>query len=91
MKSPFFGLTPQYRNILFTQVHDLVYHGGGGFIHSEVYNMPIWLRKFHIQEINKFLKKQKEESDKVQKGQQSTLSKINVPNIKPSSTYNFKK
>ena len=53
--------------------------------------MPIWLRKFHIQEINKFLKKQKEESDKVQKGQQSTLSKINVPNIQPSSTYNFKK
>ena len=44
----FFGLTPQYKSILFSQIHDLVYHGGGGFIHSDVYNMPVWLRIFHI-------------------------------------------
>ena len=34
---------------VFTQIHDLVYHGGGGFLHSEVYNMPIWMRRYHIQ------------------------------------------
>ena len=36
-------------------MHDLVYHGGGGFIHSEVYNMPTWLRRFHIQKINEHI------------------------------------
>ena len=62
----FFGLTPQYRNNLFTQIHDLVFHGGGGFQHLEVYNMPIWLRKFHIQKINEHNKKQREELEKAQ-------------------------
>jgi len=85
----FFGLTPQYRNTLFTQIHDLVYHGGGGFIHSEIYNMPIWLRLFHISKINEFNKKQKEEMDKSQKGQNLKSNKVQGPNIAPSSTYNF--
>ena len=90
MKSAFFGLTPQYRNILFGQVHDLVYHGGGGFLHSEVYNMPTWLRRFHIQKINEHHKQQKEEYDKVNpKKQNSKVAR--GPNITPSSNYNFKK
>ena len=86
----FFGLTPEYRNILFTQVHDLVYHGGGGFIHSEVYNMPTWMRKFHILRINKYVKERNEEQEKAQKQSQPNKS-IQRPNINPSSTYNFKK
>jgi hypothetical protein len=85
----FFGLTPSYRNILFAQIHDLVFHGGGGFIHSEVYNMPIWLRKFHIQKINDFNKKQNEEIKNIEKGTNSNPNKITKPNINPSSTYNF--
>ena len=89
----FFGLTPEYRNIIFTQIHDLVYHGGGGFIHSEVYNMPVWMRKFHLKTINKFLKDQHEQqksyNEKVSNPQ--SKSKIQGPNIKPSSIYNFKK
>ena len=43
-----------------------MYHGNGGFVHSEVYNMPIWMRRFHIQKINKFLEKQNEEVRKQQ-------------------------
>ena len=86
----FFGLTSKYRSILFTQIHDLVYHGGGGFIHSEVYNMPIWMRRFHIQKINEFNKKQQEAREKQAK-QQSNTDSIARPNIKPSSVYNFKK
>ena len=85
----FFGLTPQYRSNVFTQIHDLVYHGGGGFIHSEVYNMPIWMRKYHIQKINEFNKKQKEEIDKSTKGQATTSNRPMGPNISPSSTFNF--
>jgi len=46
----FFGLTfeiaPQYRVSLFTQIHEIVFHGQGGYDWGTVYNMPIWLRKF---------------------------------------------
>ena len=78
-----------YRNILFTQIHDLVFHGGGGFKHSEVYNMPIWMRKFHIEKISEFNKKQNEEIVKVKKGNKPPSNKPMGPNINPSSTYNF--
>ena len=46
MGLPFFGLTQQYRVNLFTQIHEIVFHGKGGYDYDTVYNMPIWLRKF---------------------------------------------
>ena len=51
--------------------------------------MPIWLRKFHIQKINDFNKKQNEEIKNIEKGTNSNPNKITKPNINPSSTYNF--
>ena len=63
----FFGLSQEYRKQFWIQIHDLVYHGNGGFIFSEVYNMPIWLRKFNILQINKYNKKQEEEFKKKHK------------------------
>ena len=90
LESTFFGLTSEYRVSLFTQIHDLVYHGNGGFIHSEVYNMPIWMRRFHIQKINE-LNQKKQEAREKQIKQQSNTDSIARPNIKPSSVYNFKK
>ena len=70
-------------------MHDLVYHGGGGFIHSEIYNMPVWMRKFHIQKINEYHEKQKEKIEEA-KGKSSPPKKTVGPNIPPTSTYNFK-
>ena len=62
-----------------------MYHGGGGFQHTEVYNMPTWLRRFHIQKINEFLKKQDEEVRKAQGNEQiGDDKKVHRPNIKPS-------
>mgnify|MGYP004320776675 FL=1 len=89
MELTFFGLTPQYRTILFTQIHDLVYHGGGGFLHTEVYNMPVWMRRFHIQKINEWNKKQQEEYDKLNNKSNMGDGQIQRPNIDPSSIYNF--
>ena len=50
--------------------------------------MPIWMRKFHIQKINEYNKKQNEEIEKA-KGNSSPSNKPTGPNISPSSTYNF--
>ncbi len=52
--------------------------------------MPIWMRRFHIQKINEYNKKQQKAREK-QENQQSNTNSIARPNIKPSSTYNFKK
>lgn len=50
MDLTFFGLTSdlakQHRFNLFTQIHEIVFHGQGGYDWETVYNMPIWLRKF---------------------------------------------
>ena len=40
----FFGLNKQYRASLFRQIHEIVFHGNGGYDWSTIYNMPIWLR-----------------------------------------------
>lgn len=66
-----------------TEVHDLVYHGNGGFIYSEVYNMPIQVRKFHIRKINDHIEKQNEEIERA-KGQNNVTNsskQVARPNI----------
>ena len=67
-----------------------MFHGGGGFKHFEVYNMPIWLRKFHIHKISEWNKKQNEEAEKAQ-NKNNPQNQIKQPNINPSDIYNFKK
>ena len=48
------------------------------------------MRRFHIQKINEYNKKQNEEIEKTKRGNTSTTSnKPMGPNINPSSTYNF--
>ena len=46
LASRFFGLTQTDRIGIFTQIHEIVFHGNGGYDWHTVYNMPIWLRKF---------------------------------------------
>ena len=50
----FFGLTPKYRLSLFSQIHDIVFHGKGGYDWHTIYNMPIWLRNFTFNKVNDF-------------------------------------
>ena len=71
----FFGLTSetasQYRINTLTEVHDLVFHGNGGYIWSDVYNMPIYLRRFALSKL-------KEHYDAV--------NKANKPKTSPDSS-----
>ncbi len=88
---PFFGLTPEYKNVVHQQIHDLVYHGGGGFKHSEVYNMPIWMRQYHLKSIKDHLEEMHDKREKMKRNFKGTQNKITGPNINPSSTYSVKK
>lgn len=65
-----------------TEVHDLVYHGQGGFPYDQVYNMPIKYRKYHIQKINEYLEKKSEAEEESMKKSQGSLTKsLSKPNI----------
>jgi hypothetical protein len=63
----FFGLTsklaPQVRINLFSQIHEIIFHGKGGFDYYTIYNMPIWLRKFTHSQIRKYYEEEKEAYD----------------------------
>ena len=52
----FFSLTPneaaEYRQNLFSQIHEIVFHGGGGYDWDTIYRMPIWLRNFTFKKIS---------------------------------------
>jgi hypothetical protein len=54
----FFGLTPErvndHRVDLFTQIHEIVFWGNGGYSWGDIYNMPIWLRKFTFSKLSKY-------------------------------------
>ena len=64
----FFGLTfdnaPQQRNSLFSQIHQIVFYGKGGYDWNTVYNMPIWLRHFTFNEIQKHYDEEKKSYEK---------------------------
>ena len=65
------------------EVHDLVYHGGGGFIYSEVWNMPVITRRYHIRKINDFLQKKAEAEEKASKGSNTMDAKAYSKTIHP--------
>jgi len=84
--STFFGLTPEaaseYRAAIFRQIHEIVFHGKGGYDWSTVYNMPIWLRRFTFNSINEWYKEQNEKAE----GENKTPDIPKGPNINPSYT-----
>ena len=77
----FFGLTldnvAQARAAIFTQIHEIVFHGKGGYSWHDVYNMPIWLRRFTFNRISDFYKKENEEYEDVKSGGKGKKSVVN--------------
>ena len=63
------------------EVHDLVYHGRGGFPYDQVYNMPIPYRRYHIQKINEYLEKKAEAEEKSRSSSPKPSNKISKPAI----------
>lgn len=82
----FFGLTPEYRSILFKQIHEVVFHGKGGYDWDTVYSMPVWLRRTTFNLMKEYYDKEAEEYEKSSKGQTSNAGEIARPNI-PQPTY----
>lgn len=66
------------------EVHDLVYFGGGGFTYTEVWEMPVTTRRYHIRKILDYLKKKQEAEENAMNGKSNTPvspRKTNVPDF----------
>jgi hypothetical protein len=81
----FFGLTseaaPQIRASIFNQIHDIVFHGQGGYDWETVYNMPVWLRKFTFNKMKEHYDKQNtsQNEDLATQSQKIKEGKIDLP------------
>jgi hypothetical protein len=72
-----------------SEVHDLVYHGRGGFPYDQVYNMPVTYRRYHIRKIQDYLDKKAETEKKSMNSKSPSSNKISKPNI-PQSDFTSK-
>lgn len=66
----------EFRRSVFNQIHQICFHGQGGYDWDTVYNMPIWLRKFTFSEIQRYHEEQAEAINK-QTSSQNTKSLVN--------------
>jgi hypothetical protein len=71
---------------LFTQIHEMIFYGNGGYDYETIYNMPIWLRKFTFSKIREHYNPDTTEDvvskskDAMRKGAaDGAAPKVNVP------------
>ena len=97
MDLAFFGLTSnnisQTRVYTFSQIHEIVFHGKGGYDWETVYNMPIWLRKFTFNRIKEFYESQNKENneDLGTQSQKIKEGKVDLPSHLKGKIDNNKK
>ena len=65
MGQTFFGLTDKYSESVYDQIFLLKYHGGWSFM--ELYNLPVGLRLWFLQRLQKQFKDEKKQLDKATK------------------------
>ena len=90
----FFGLTfdiaAQVRAALFKQIHEIVFHGKGGYDWNTIYNMPVWLRKFTFTQIQNYYKEEQEAfKNQGKKGNQTVINSdgtIKTPELLQKTT-----
>ena len=64
---------------MFKMIHDIVFHGNGGYDWHTVFNMPIWLRKFTYQQIAEY-KEQESDAHKKAVGKSKKGTNIDLNN-----------
>ena len=88
------------RASLFSQIHEIVFHGKGGYTWETVYNMPRWLRLFTFDKIKKFYEEEAEAYNKSTSNKNTLVdshgninkqaAKVAKPPVAPKSKPSFK-
>lgn len=77
-----FGLPAEYKLSLHEEVFNLCYYGNGGFTHTQVYNMPVYLRRFYIKKIIDVKKQEADQQENSTKMSKTSTAKIDRPAIR---------
>ena len=75
---------------MFKQIHEIVFHGKGGYDWETVYHMPLWLRRTTFNLMKEHYDKEDEEIEKqnnILKNQTGTSKNISRPNITSTPNY----
>ena len=67
---------PKIRQALFRQIHEIVFHGKGGYDWHTIYNMPIWLRRFTYSEMQSFYSEEKKSVQNAKNGNKGTKTLV---------------
>jgi hypothetical protein len=90
----FFGLisekAAEIRKLILTEVHEIVFHGNGGYIWSEVYNMPIYLRRFTLAKLREYYDNQVKASQPKDPNKQTLVDPSGKVNVKQFKSVNSK-
>ncbi len=66
---------------LFKEIHEIVFHGKGGYDFYTVYTLPIWLRHYIYSEISKYYKQEAAALEK-SSGSQTLTKTPKTPDIR---------
>lgn len=84
---------PDYKPVFMNECFELVYHGGGGFSWSEVWNMPVIHRRFNIKKINEHLERLQAARDQANNvvTNKTDMSKVKIPKevMEASKQYSY--
>jgi hypothetical protein len=86
----FFGLTPnlasEYRVSFLTEIHEICFYGQGGYSWNEVYDMPLWLRKFVYKKVIEHYQKQAEQIEAAKNKTSPNTKNLIDPNGLPTKS-----
>ena len=67
MGRTFFGLTSEHKVDIHKTLFTMAYHSNGAFNFDQLYNMPIYLRNFHLKQLEEVKKKEADAYKSVEK------------------------
>lgn len=86
----FFGLTSEHRKYVFDQIHQIVFHGKGGYTFTDVYELPIHLRKYVYHQIKEYYDQQNKQESPEELASKIKTGTVQVPDYAKGKkvTYN---
>ena len=78
----FFGLTPADKNKIHEELFILAYGSSGGLPISDLYNMPVYLRRFYALKLREIKELERKQAESGKKTSSSTISR---PGIVPKT------
>jgi hypothetical protein len=85
----FFGLSLEHRKSIFDQIHQIVFNGQGGYSFTEVYEMPIWLRKYTYSQLKEHYDSQNKKDDVESFTNKIKSGKVEVPDYAKGKNFSY--